>query len=786
MLGQTSQGGSKIFLLNSQSNSIYIYIYNKLVNTPEPTFMEIKGLTPEHRVGALGSFEVKISRNQVGTFENSLLLKLPEELSTSTESDCAPEAAPPSSPAIKCFISPKTIFLSPIPSANPYIILNIGGIVLEYYRENKFPGPIHVEWYKGPEGEHLMRDESVDISRSTLFAPNELTLRSVLPLSPSLVAVPFPTFSFQTPFAIAQDYKTTVLQTINSGTPMEYNVSYPIISSDGNLISFDNSDYLNIPSTPCTLTLLFIVYYDPDKIITKNEYTWEIQEIGRIQNSSDVVQSIVNRPGLVLQHKTLFTFQGSLWTIKKWYEIYFRFIAAPTGSTPIYSDCSLVDVSANLNTPSSTPAFSLTTAANQIEINKTDELDSNIPVNIPFSFGVQCNVPDVSEVIYTFEEGWVENANLNQLRLDHSGITYTFKQNNNLLDSLIISEEKLAASSRITFTATPSNASNIQGVIILKVPIPTINNFTVCNETTGGSNIPLSLPSSGDNTFILEGRTLSGEFIIECLRTPQPSGVIEVYIVETQCTTIISSSETQFTFESGELTKVFCNSACSECSPTDANKCFGCLSPFYFQAETQTCVVNCDDGYREDPSGARICQKCAVENCVGCLTDINTCDLCVSNLEYVSTLNVCDCPSATYLGDNPIYCNTCDIYGPCMSCNSSQCLQCDPGHLLLDDGRTCNSAICNTSPETCAQYEINTCNCTSCSPQHLFQDNLCKSQCSERTYPGGTDQGCIFCAQFPGKVEHEVSSGVFECLYNCPQGFYAPSTLCGNYYILYI
>ncbi|KRX04656.1 Protein kinase-like domain [Pseudocohnilembus persalinus] len=192
------------------------------------------------------------------------------------------------------------------------------------------------------------------------------------------------------------------------------------------------------------------------------------------------------------------------------------------------------------------------------------------------------------------------------------------------------------------------------------------------------------------------------------------------------------------------------------------------------------CVENCSLGYKQDQQN-KICQKCQVNFCENCNTEIDKCDLCLKNYFYCPSSNQCfencqncfygsarnyekricyNCPQGYYMEQRDQECKKCQIEG-CKSCQAGQlCTLCEKGYLLLQgkfscyQGENCplgyyqleNQNICYKCLQGCKKCSSPT-KCTECEKGYVYQEYICKQNCSNQYYYDKDMDQCLKCIE---------------------------------------
>uniref|UniRef100_A0A8C6U283 Proprotein convertase subtilisin/kexin type 5b n=1 Tax=Neogobius melanostomus TaxID=47308 RepID=A0A8C6U283_9GOBI len=239
-----------------------------------------------------------------------------------------------------------------------------------------------------------------------------------------------------------------------------------------------------------------------------------------------------------------------------------------------------------------------------------------------------------------------------------------------------------------------------------------------------------------------------------------------------------------------------CDPECNEngCEGPGPHHCINCLHYFLkFKNNTRMCVSECPSGFFRDDR--KRCKKCSAscETCVGSRS--NQCSTCRPDFHLNEGSNTCvvNCANGFYLHHDSNICRRCPEN--CKKCTSSSiCTECKPGtslqgnkcQMTCDAGtyynghrRTCEP--CHRACATCAGTGIEA--CTKCAEGYILEDWRCVSTCSsgyflsEQSLDNGAVQRCDHsCYECLGPGERNCSMCVTG--YNLESGACVVSTIC--------
>ena len=194
---------------------------------------------------------------------------------------------------------------------------------------------------------------------------------------------------------------------------------------------------------------------------------------------------------------------------------------------------------------------------------------------------------------------------------------------------------------------------------------------------------------------------------------------------------------------------------CATCTGPSSNQCITCLSSFYLDPLTNTCIKPCPAGYYAD-TPTQQCKQCfqaasstsSPRNCLTCSGALATNCLSCSSGEYLlpSTSScLSSCPAGTYARTDINWC------GNCYQAPSDDVIE-----------KSC--ATCNGWKPT---------NCLTCPSQTYYypQNSTCLSSCPSGTYYDTNSQSCQEC--------YQTDSNYFGCL-TCAGPMYTQCTSCAD------
>uniref|UniRef100_A0A8C6TYA3 Proprotein convertase subtilisin/kexin type 5b n=1 Tax=Neogobius melanostomus TaxID=47308 RepID=A0A8C6TYA3_9GOBI len=245
-----------------------------------------------------------------------------------------------------------------------------------------------------------------------------------------------------------------------------------------------------------------------------------------------------------------------------------------------------------------------------------------------------------------------------------------------------------------------------------------------------------------------------------------------------------------------------CDPECNEngCEGPGPHHCINCLHYFLkFKNNTRMCVSECPSGFFRDDR--KRCKKCSAscETCVGSRS--NQCSTCRPDFHLNEGSNTCvvNCANGFYLHHDSNICRRCPEN--CKKCTSSSiCTECKPGtslqgnkcQMTCDAGtyynghrRTCEP--CHRACATCAGTGIEA--CTKCAEGYILEDWRCVSTCSSGYFLSeqSLDNGAYILMSVSCRCDHSC----YECLgpgerncsmcvtgYNLESGACVVSTIC--------
>ena len=228
---------------------------------------------------------------------------------------------------------------------------------------------------------------------------------------------------------------------------------------------------------------------------------------------------------------------------------------------------------------------------------------------------------------------------------------------------------------------------------------------------------------------------------------------------------------------------------CATCTGPNNNQCVTCLSGFYWDPLTSTCINPCSDGYYADASSQQ-CKRCfqassstssprSCQTCSGALE--SNCLSCSSGEYLLPSTSSClsTCPAGTYPRTDINWCGNCYqaasddvIEKSCATCNGwkpTNCLTCPSETYYYPQNSTCLSSCPGGT-----YYDTNLLSCQPC-----YQTDSNYIGCLTCTGPMYTQ--CTSCADGLFYFEQNGTCGT-----TCPCGsgyFYSSTTKqCGTCY----
>ena len=197
-------------------------------------------------------------------------------------------------------------------------------------------------------------------------------------------------------------------------------------------------------------------------------------------------------------------------------------------------------------------------------------------------------------------------------------------------------------------------------------------------------------------------------------------------------------------------------STCATCTGPNNNQCVTCLSGFYWDPLTSTCINPCSDGYYADTSTQQ-CKQCF--QAVSSTSTPRTCRTCLGAL----STNCLSCNSGEYLLPSTSSCLSSCPAGTYPRTDINWCGNCyqTPSH---GDSIEKSCATCNGWKPT---------NCLTCPSQTYYypQNSTCLSSCPGGTYYDTNSLSCQPC--------YQTDSNYFGCL-TCTGPMYTQCTSCAN------
>ena len=253
-----------------------------------------------------------------------------------------------------------------------------------------------------------------------------------------------------------------------------------------------------------------------------------------------------------------------------------------------------------------------------------------------------------------------------------------------------------------------------------------------------------------------------------------------------------------------------CNAACSTCTGSANTQCSACKTNYFLQPSSMTCLNSCPStGYYPNTT-SQVCSPCD-SSCTQCTGPANTqCSVCMTNyfLQPSSTTCLDSCPSTGYYPNSSSQvCSPCDA--SCSTCTGSgntQCSACKADYFLQPSSATClNSCPSagyypNSSSQVCSPCDAScsTCTgsgnsqCSACKTNYFLQPSstTCLNSCpSTGYYPNTISQICspcdASCAQCTGSANTQCSAcktnyflqpSSTTCLNSCPSTGYYPNS----------
>ncbi|XP_034997609.2 proprotein convertase subtilisin/kexin type 5 [Hippoglossus stenolepis] len=237
-----------------------------------------------------------------------------------------------------------------------------------------------------------------------------------------------------------------------------------------------------------------------------------------------------------------------------------------------------------------------------------------------------------------------------------------------------------------------------------------------------------------------------------------------------------------------------CPSACQECGPL--GQCTGC-EEYHFLHEGR-CVPDCPEKFFEDKERGE-CLSCHPDCALCDGPNADDCDAC-SDSEATLHDGAClaACSAHTYRDTVAGECKDCDV--SCLSCfgpNAGSCTSCREGQRLEGHGH-CVPSTNKCLPHQYADHdgECHPCHkychrctgprktqCLSCNPRHLLLNGTCVDECPSGHYEDESGQRCEpchpSCETCVGKHSHECltcKTHLFregkECVETCQHGHY--------------
>ena len=231
-----------------------------------------------------------------------------------------------------------------------------------------------------------------------------------------------------------------------------------------------------------------------------------------------------------------------------------------------------------------------------------------------------------------------------------------------------------------------------------------------------------------------------------------------------------------------------CDTSCSICLDGTNNQCSSCVSGYFLQPSSTTCLNFCPVGYWQDTTN-HICANCDI-SCSQCTGPLNTqCSACSTGYfqQPASTICLSSCPNGYWEDVANRVCASCDT--PCSQCtgpSDTQCSACNAGFFLQPppSETTClNSCPVgywqDTTNHICASCDISCSRCTgplnsqcsACNAGYTLQPS--STTCLKKD--DSSDQDPTNCNN--GFYIYNNSSYVAEC----PSEYYSNTTDCKCY-----
>ncbi|KAL7716668.1 Protein serine/threonine kinase [Entamoeba marina] len=267
-------------------------------------------------------------------------------------------------------------------------------------------------------------------------------------------------------------------------------------------------------------------------------------------------------------------------------------------------------------------------------------------------------------------------------------------------------------------------------------------------------------------------------------------------------------------YEGYENKIIFCEECPSNCLRCLKGECLNCEMNYQLN-ETNQCeaisnpissfdnnkILKCNDGYYSNTNECILCSDsncitCNSSQCLTCNTNytLNTgsCQLIELNNgeEIISNYGVIDCIAGCY--SNNSQCINCSLtFHNCELCNINECLNCNEGYLLLDDGSCSLNTQCIVEDSKCLScidkgswFNGNECiscgdNCKNCVNYECIECNddyeLLNKSCVQKTIPSNcvslnNYENCQRCSDGYYLTQNDIlSTSLFSC-YTCPNG----------------